>query len=39
MESLLHFCAVCFISQNNNSLFPVLVTTVCRNHSLGIFNS
>ena len=38
MESSLHLHAICFILQNR-SLFPVLVTTVFRNHSLGIFSS
>ena len=35
MESSLHLCAICFIL-NNNSRFLVLVTTIFRNHSLGI---
>ena len=35
MESSLHLRDICFILQNI-SLFPVLVTTVLRNHSLGI---
>ena len=38
MESTLHLRAICFILQNI-SLFPVSVTTVLRNHFLGIFNS
>ena len=38
MESSLHLQALCFILQNI-SLFPVLVTFVFGNHSLGIFNS
>ena len=38
MESSLRLCAICFILQNI-SLFPASVTTVFRNHSLGIFNS
>ena len=35
---LFHLRAICFILQNI-SHFPGLVTTVFRNHSLGIFNS
>ena len=38
MESSLHLRATCFILQKK-SPFPVLVSTVFRNHSLGIFNS
>ena len=38
MESSLNLRAICFILQNI-LLFPVWVTTVFRNHSLGIFNS
>ena len=38
MESSLHLLVICFILQNI-SLFPVLVTTVFSNHSLGIFDS
>ena len=38
MESSLHVRAICFTLQNI-SLFPVWVTTVFRNHSVGIFYS
>ena len=38
MESSLHLLAICFILESI-SLFHVLLTTVFRNHSLGIFNS
>ena len=38
MESSLHLCTKCFILQKN-SPFPVLVTIVFLNHSLGIFDS
>ena len=36
MESSLHLHTICFTLQNI-FLFPVWVTTVLRNHSLGIF--
>ena len=38
MESLLYLRAICYILQNI-SLFPVFVTSVFKNHPLGIFNS